>query len=525
MNRIKVWLYALAVVALAAAGLRAHAVSLRARELASLDARLAVAVAQADAAARALSRDAGAAAALAARDARLIERLHAAPAEPPPPAPRGKRAKAPPAPPPPDAAAQDAELREAAAGALAAATKVMGAELPGAAAVAATARGPLPRKGAAAEDDVAALLRAAAGGAPQRAWLREEGALASVAAAPAGEGAAVAVLVPLDLAFVKRAAALAGADLTLVAPDAKPLSSARPADAQALSGWTPALGAAANVGAAAKVDVAVGPLKVPGLPALLGAAPALRVRAVPLDGVKGGFLVASVQAGPALAPVLAFEWLAAAALALALVVGLVLGLFVRSSEAPPAVPEGLLEAAARIERGDFAARAPTLAGTFGTLATALNRAAELAGPAAAAATARASVTDEFYARAPGAASAAPAPEPTPGAGLFEAAPATPRPAPTAAPPAAPDLLQAAARAAAPATVAVDEEAHWQQVFQDFLRTRASCGETSDGLTYERFRVKLESNKAALAAKYACKTVKFQVYVKEGKAALKATPVK
>ena len=72
---------------------------------------------------------------------------------------------------------------------------------------------------------------------------------------------------------------------------------------------------------------------------------------------------------------------------------------------------------------------------------------------------------------------------------------------------------------------MDEEAHWQQIFQDFLRTRASCGEPTEGLTYERFRVKLEGNKAALVAKYACKTVKFQVYVKEGKAALKATPVK
>jgi hypothetical protein len=79
--------------------------------------------------------------------------------------------------------------------------------------------------------------------------------------------------------------------------------------------------------------------------------------------------------------------------------------------------------------------------------------------------------------------------------------------------------------AAPATLEVDEETHWQQVFQDFLRTRASCGEASEGLTYEKFRQKLEGNKAQLVGKYACKTVRFQVYVKDGKAALKATPVK
>jgi hypothetical protein len=72
---------------------------------------------------------------------------------------------------------------------------------------------------------------------------------------------------------------------------------------------------------------------------------------------------------------------------------------------------------------------------------------------------------------------------------------------------------------------VDEESHWQQVFQDFLRTRGSCGESAEGLTFERFRQKLEGNKAQLVAKYGCKTVRFQVYVKDGKAALKATPVK
>jgi hypothetical protein len=72
---------------------------------------------------------------------------------------------------------------------------------------------------------------------------------------------------------------------------------------------------------------------------------------------------------------------------------------------------------------------------------------------------------------------------------------------------------------------VDEETHWQQVFQDFLRTRASCGEATEGLVYEKFRLKLEGNKSALVAKYGCRTVRFQVYVKDGKAALKATPVK
>jgi hypothetical protein len=85
--------------------------------------------------------------------------------------------------------------------------------------------------------------------------------------------------------------------------------------------------------------------------------------------------------------------------------------------------------------------------------------------------------------------------------------------------------QLVAPPAAEAAFEVDEETHWQQVYQDFLRTRASCGEPSEGLTYDRFRQKLEGNKAQLVSKYGCKTVRFQVYVKDGKAALKATPVK
>ena len=47
----------------------------------------------------------------------------------------------------------------------------------------------------------------------------------------------------------------------------------------------------------------------------------------------------------------------------------------------------------------------------------------------------------------------------------------------------------------------------------------------DGLTWDRFRDKLRRNHDTLAQKYACRTVRFQVYVKDGKAALKATPVR
>jgi hypothetical protein len=71
----------------------------------------------------------------------------------------------------------------------------------------------------------------------------------------------------------------------------------------------------------------------------------------------------------------------------------------------------------------------------------------------------------------------------------------------------------------------EEERHFQEVFRDFVATREKCREPSDGLTYDKFRAKLLKNKEQLVLKYNCRGVKFQVYVKEGKAALKATPVK
>jgi hypothetical protein len=71
----------------------------------------------------------------------------------------------------------------------------------------------------------------------------------------------------------------------------------------------------------------------------------------------------------------------------------------------------------------------------------------------------------------------------------------------------------------------EEEFHFQEVFREFVLTRERCMEPSDGLTYDKFVQKLRKNKEQLMAKYSCRTVKFQVYVKENKAALKATPVK
>jgi hypothetical protein len=70
-----------------------------------------------------------------------------------------------------------------------------------------------------------------------------------------------------------------------------------------------------------------------------------------------------------------------------------------------------------------------------------------------------------------------------------------------------------------------ESSYFRQVYEDFVELKRKCGESTDGLTFDKFAVKLRQNRDQLVQKYACKAVKFQVYVKDGKAALKATPVR
>ena len=70
-----------------------------------------------------------------------------------------------------------------------------------------------------------------------------------------------------------------------------------------------------------------------------------------------------------------------------------------------------------------------------------------------------------------------------------------------------------------------DEVHFQDVFHEFLAVRERCGEGGDGLTFEKFAGKLRKNRDQLVQKYGCRTVRFQVYVKDGRAALKATPVR
>ncbi len=71
----------------------------------------------------------------------------------------------------------------------------------------------------------------------------------------------------------------------------------------------------------------------------------------------------------------------------------------------------------------------------------------------------------------------------------------------------------------------DEETYFHQIFDEFVAMKRDLGESVDQLTFEKFKVTLTKNRDTLKARYGCSSVKFQVYEKNGKASLKATPVK
>ena len=72
--------------------------------------------------------------------------------------------------------------------------------------------------------------------------------------------------------------------------------------------------------------------------------------------------------------------------------------------------------------------------------------------------------------------------------------------------------------------AAAELAEWHAVFQDFVSLKQQCGESTDGFSYEKFEQTLKKKNEELITRHGAKRVKFSVYVKEGKAALKASPI-
>ncbi len=73
--------------------------------------------------------------------------------------------------------------------------------------------------------------------------------------------------------------------------------------------------------------------------------------------------------------------------------------------------------------------------------------------------------------------------------------------------------------------AADEELHFQKVFEEFVAAKKQCGEPTAGFTFEKFVTTLRKNKEQIVTKHGAKGVRFTVYVKDNRAALKATPIK
>jgi outer membrane biosynthesis protein TonB len=70
-----------------------------------------------------------------------------------------------------------------------------------------------------------------------------------------------------------------------------------------------------------------------------------------------------------------------------------------------------------------------------------------------------------------------------------------------------------------------EEELFRRIYEEFYKTKVACGENVDNLTFDRFRATLRKQEEAIRERTKCKKVEFRVYVKDGKAALKASPIK
>jgi hypothetical protein len=69
-----------------------------------------------------------------------------------------------------------------------------------------------------------------------------------------------------------------------------------------------------------------------------------------------------------------------------------------------------------------------------------------------------------------------------------------------------------------------DEAHWRDVFEQFLALKRQLGEPGR-ISYDKFAAKLAKNRADLMEKRQCSGVRFAVYEKDGKASIKASAVR
>ncbi|HET7755284.1 MAG TPA: MXAN_5187 family protein [Anaeromyxobacteraceae bacterium] len=562
MNRLKLWLYVLLLLGAGAGNLYFLTGWLTARSVAHVDRELRSAAAVADARVRMLGASAGAIADAAARAPAVVAAMA-------------------------DPAASPLGPGEDAVEGARSALKVESTR--GALVAVAGPQGVSARVGGAGGKDVTppeALLVEAQAGRRAQAWVKLDGTLWMVASVPSGRNGAVAVGLPLDEFFAQALHTSTGVDVTSALDGKVSASTAGDPDAAALA-------SIAGNGSRRPVDVGrLGNIKaaldwpIPAMPLLFADPPAARALALPLEGAGPATLVLSQQTAPFFSGLAAYQVLALVAMALFLLVGILLGLFM-SEDSAPSLPRALVNAADRIARGDFSVRAPALAGSAGTIASALNRAVEAAqhgaphpaagepaaspsaaphpaasgagvpaagaeAPAASSGVGDTAVTQALFPAAtadaaPSSASDASAVEPATSLETAEAettessfavrrddaeplptasAAAEPPPEPPHEAPAGATLLASMPEADLEPTQPDDvDEAHWRSVYADFLRLRGEMGESAESLSYDRFRARLERNRDQLKDKHGARTVRFQPYLKDGKVALRATPVR
>jgi len=75
-----------------------------------------------------------------------------------------------------------------------------------------------------------------------------------------------------------------------------------------------------------------------------------------------------------------------------------------------------------------------------------------------------------------------------------------------------------------ANVDVEATQH-QSLFNEYLKSREKLGETTTGVSFEKFSSQLSKQKQAIMDKYQCRDVEFYVSVEQGKTKLKAKPLK
>jgi hypothetical protein len=71
----------------------------------------------------------------------------------------------------------------------------------------------------------------------------------------------------------------------------------------------------------------------------------------------------------------------------------------------------------------------------------------------------------------------------------------------------------------------DRESYYRRIYDEFVETKVACGEATEGFTYEKFAKKLRKQSDSLLARPEVTDVQFSVYVKDGKAALRAKVIK